>query len=437
MKKIELVIERGLQAGRRFTVPNGGLRLGRSSSNDIHIPDAQLSRNHCLFELLDGGDVRVTDLASANGTSVNGRMLSGEPVVLRGGDVIELGSVLIRVVDPSAPASEAGSVDLGLGGGPAADSASAAPADGKRRSPIVNFLWGFAVIAAVAAIGLVLLAPAPEPEAAPTALKVEKPTVVEIAYEKVEADLEGIFRFGMFVDADGTIRVSIDDTKENRHPSIPPRQLDARAKAELNDILDSRAFCALDRDYTGAEPDPPALNSWRLKVVYSTLAHAVRVVNTQEPEEFRHIREKLEAFAKNELGIHAIQYPRAKLVELAQDAVALGRTKWEDREVQYGNLYAAIVAFKEAIFYLETVDPKPDCIKDARQGLEQATAELKKRYGDQRFLADRAINLGHWEEAQRELGVLIEMIPDRRDDRNREASAKLIDVEKRMKGEKK
>ena len=32
--------------------------------------------------------------------------------------------------------------------------------------------------------------------------------------------------------------------------------------------------------------------------------------------------------------------------------------------------------------------------------------------------------------------VLMEMIPDRRDDRNREASAKLIDVEKRMKGNK-
>mgnify|MGYP003323436662 CR=1 FL=1 len=36
--------------------------------------------------------------------------------------------------------------------------------------------------------------------------------------------------------------------------------------------------------------------------------------------------------------------------------------------------------------------------------------------------------------AQRELLVLLEMIPDRRDDRNREASTKLVDVEKRMKG---
>ena len=157
------------------------------------------------------------------------------------------------------------------------------------------------------------------------------------------------------------------------------------------------------------------------------------IVNTQEPEEFRTIREKLETFSKNELGIHAIQYPRAKLVELAEESIALGKTKWEDRDVQHGNLFAALTAFKEAIFYLETVDPKPDCITDARKGLEDATKELERRYSDQRFLADRAINLGQWEDAQRELQVLLEMVPDRGDDRNREASAKLIDVEKRMK----
>ena len=96
--------------------------------------------------------------------------------------------------------------------------------------------------------------------------------------------------------------------------------------------------------------------------------------------------------------------------------------------------FAAVAAYREAIFYLETVDPKPACIGDARRGLEEARKELERRYGDQRFLADRAINLGQWDVAQRELSVLLEMVPDRGDDRNREAAAKLIDVEKRMKG---
>ena len=179
---------------------------------------------------------------------------------------------------------------------------------------------------------------------------------------------------------------------------------------------------------------PPALSSWTLKVVYSTRARTIRIVNVPEPESFRAIREKLEAFSKNQLGVWALQYSRDKLVALAEEAVRLGRSKWEDRDVQHGNLFGAVAAFKEALFYLETVNPKPESAAVARQGLKDSLDELEKRYADQRFLADRAINLGEWETARRELLVLVEMVPDRSDDRNREATAKLVDVEKRLKG---
>ena len=427
MKRPELMIMNGALNGQRFAVKEGGLRLGRSSSNDIHIPDEELSRNHCLFETVGEAGIRVTDLASANGTLVNGVPLGSDPMELKLGDLIEVGKTVLCVVGDQ-PLPEGGSVDLGLGGD------AAAPAPVRRRSPLANILWLVAVAVAGAAIYLMLVTPQSAEEAEPVEIKDEVPVIREVCYEKVEADLNGIFRYEMTVSSDGMIKVTLDDTRENRHPAIPPKRLNERAQAELNDILSLKALREFDREYVGIEPDPPALTSWRLKVVYTTAARSVRIVNTQEPEAFRTIREKLEAFSKNELGIHAIQYPRAKLVELAEESIALGKTKWEDREVQHGNLFGAVAAFKEAIFYLETVDPKPDCIRDARQGLEEAQRELDRRYGDQRFLADRAINLGQWETAQRELTVLLEMIPDRNDDRNREASAKLIDVEKRMKG---
>ncbi|MBO5751319.1 MAG: hypothetical protein J6R80_02820, partial [Kiritimatiellae bacterium] len=134
------------------------------------------------------------------------------------------------------------------------------------------------------------------------------------------------------------------------------------------------------------------------------------------------------------LGVWALQYSRDKLVELAENAINVAQSRWEDREVQHGNLFASVAAFREALFYLETVNPKPECAQIAERMLKEAQDELEKRYSDQRFLADRAINLGEWETARRELTVLIEMIPDRADDRNREATAKLIDVEKRLKG---
>ena len=430
MKRLELLVTNGELAGKRFEVPAAGVRLGRSSSNDIHISDEKLSRNHCLFEPVGEAGVRVTDLASANGTLVNGRPLENDPEELKAGDLIEVGSTVIRVMDDRL-AAEQHAIDLGLGGSQSPDAARPAA---KRRAPLANILWGVAIVVAVAAIAIVLLGPRPEAEPTPSVIVDEKPVVKEIFYEKVEADLEGIFRYELSVAADGMIKVAIDDTKENRHPSVPPRKLSDQALAELNEILPLSVLREIDHEYVGAEPDPPALNSWRLRVVYSTDVRSIRIVNTQEPEVFRTIREKLEAFSKNELGIHAIQYPRAKLVALAEEAIGLGKAKWEDRDVQHGNLFGAIAAFKEAIFYLDTIDPKPDCIQDARQGLDAARTELEKRYKDQRFLADRAINLGQWENAQRELSVLLEMIPDRTDARNREASAKLIDVEKRMKG---
>ena len=428
MKRPELMIMNGALAGRRFEVKSGGVRLGRSSSNDIPIPDEELSRNHCLFEPVGEAGIRVTDLASANGTLVNGTALKDNPVELKPGDVIEAGSSVISVIGDQ-PLPNAKGVDLGLG----ARAAESAPSAVRRRSPLANALWVVAVLLVGFVIYLMLVTP-PEPsEGAPIAIRDEAPVPQEVAYEKVEASQDGIFRYSLAVTPDGQIRVTLDDTKENRHPTIPAQRLDDRARAELAEIVSLKALDGLEPEYLGLEPDVPALTSWRLRVVYSTGVRSVRVVNTQEPEEFRTIREKLEAFTKNELGIHAIQYPRAKLVELAEESIALGKAKWEDRDVQHGNLFGSLTAFKEAIFYLETVDPKPDCIADARKGLEDATKELERRYGDQRFLADRAINLGQWEDAQRELQVLLEMVPDRGDDRNREASAKLIDVEKRMK----
>lgn len=434
-KRPELEIANGVLAGKRFAVPQGGLRLGRSSSNDIHIPDEELSRNHCLFEAVGEDGVRLTDLASANGTSLNGRSLGDAPANLKVGDVIVVGTTILRVVAEGTPTPPAGTVDLGLG----EKTVAAAPAAraSKRRSPLANILWAVAILVGAAAIYVLLVAPPGAPSTDVQAVpEDESPAVKEVYYEKVEANQSQIFRYEMTLSPDGVLKVAVDNVPgENRHVTKSQR-LDEKALAELNDILAVKALREIDRAYEGVEPDPPALESWTLKVIYTTRSRTIRIVNTQEPEAFRAVREKLETFSKNQLGVWALQYSREKLIALAEESVALGRAKWEDREVQYGNLFGAVKAYEEALFYLETVNPKPDCAATARQGLELARAELEQRYANQRFLADRAINLRQWETAQRELSVLLELIPDRGDDRNRAAAAKLIDVEKRMKGDK-
>ncbi len=428
-KRPELLLVSGEMSGRRFAVGEGGLRLGRSSSNDIHIPDERLSRNHCLFEQVGETGVRLTDLASANGTVVNGAMLGGDPVDVVPGDVIEVGSTVIKVVGEDKPV-----VDLGLG--PSTDQDNS-PSQQKRRSPMSSILWGAAAIAVVAAIAALLLMPQPVDDGAPSAVREEEPVLKEFFYEKVDANSESVFRYELSYSPSGVMKVVVDDLpKENRH-LVKSEVLGEQAKAELAAILDFKTLREIDREYIGMEPDPPALSSCVLHVVYTTRARTIRIVNMQEPEAFRQLREKIEAFSKNQLGVWALQYSRDKLIELAEGAISVAKSRWDDRDVQHGNLFGAVASFREAIFYLETVNPKPECAEVAARGLEEATNELEKRYADQRFLADRAINLGEWESARRELSVLVEMIPDRADDRNREATAKLIDVEKRLKGGKK
>ena len=431
-KRHEIVVVNGPLAGRRFTVGESALRLGRSSSNDIQVPDEELSRNHCLLEPSGETGVRITDLASANGTFVNGAPLGGEAVELKPGDEIAVGATTLRVVGAGEPVPPGrpgtAGVDLGLG---ASALSPAKPA--KRRSPVANALWAVAAILLAASTYLVMTGGPVKPAPAPQEPAAEARRVVEMRYEKVAATSESVFRYYMELSPGGAMRVEIDDMPgENRHVN-QTKMLGDSARARLDEILLDPDLEALDRQYAGPDSEPPELKSWRLKVVYGDSVKTVSVVNTQEPEPFRRVREKLEAFTKNELGIWAIQRSRAQLVEMAAASAEVGRTKWEDRDVQHGNLHASMRAYREALFYLETVNPKPAEFAGYKAALEAAEAELESRCREQRFKVDRAINLGDWETARSELMVLCQMIPDRDDDRNREASAKLVDVEKRIK----
>ncbi|MDB4982411.1 MAG: domain containing protein [Myxococcales bacterium] len=74
----------------------GPLTLGRTDSSDVTIDDKSVSKRHCVFEPTPEG-MRITDLGSTNGTSVNGVVLTpNEPRLLRAGDMIDLGNFVIE-----------------------------------------------------------------------------------------------------------------------------------------------------------------------------------------------------------------------------------------------------------------------------------------------------------------------------------------------------
>ncbi len=439
----ELLVTAGPLAGRRFEVSDVGLRLGRSSSCEISVADdPALSRNHCLFEKRDGR-LWVTDLASANGTAVNDVMLGADPVAIEPGARIVAGDTTIVAVAPGAdaapaPAAPAPAAAEGAAPVPKVDLGLGKPADsetGSRLNPVRIVLWVAAVLAVVAS-AMLILSPQEEGTAAPRGSRdvaEEKPTLHSLSFEKVEADGEHIYRCALACDAKGVMSVVIDDVpKENRHVK-KSAELSAAAREELEKIIADEALYRLEREYTGVPLHAGTLRSCSLRIVRGSRVFETAFENALEPEEFKTVRERLETFFKNELGVWAVQYSADQLKEKSAESRRAGDSKWEERDVQYGNLAAALGSYEEAVYYLETVNPKPDDYGELVARRDEAKRELDRRYRDQRFLADRAINLGDWPAAQRELRILCDMVPDAKDPRHAEANGRLVDVEARMK----
>ncbi len=89
------------RASRRIPLRGGPTTVGRASDCDVILADAHASRHHARLDAR-GGVLVLTDLASTNGTNVNGHRV--REVVLGVGDRIDIGQTTIRVVaaDPHA-----------------------------------------------------------------------------------------------------------------------------------------------------------------------------------------------------------------------------------------------------------------------------------------------------------------------------------------------
>lgn len=97
-----LKLEVSYPDGARHVVElaEGVSNLGRDPASDLVLYDTKCSRRHAVLESTSQGTF-VRDAGSANGTFVNGRR--AERATLMTGDVLRLGDVSIRLLDPSEP----------------------------------------------------------------------------------------------------------------------------------------------------------------------------------------------------------------------------------------------------------------------------------------------------------------------------------------------
>jgi hypothetical protein len=428
----QLIIDEGPDAGRCIVVPTGGGRIGRATNNDIVLNDMALSRNHCRL-FFKGDELWIADLGSSNETRVNDTPVQERPLV--GGDRIFIGATVLRVVNgpaagataARAPATAAITVDLGLGGVEATS-----PVAPKRNLRILArmFIVVAVVVAAAYAARIVLISPKHK-----TAGPIENDTTFEIVYEKVEATPQKIFRYAMTISAAGEISVTVDDTDkkfvraEAKNANVKPEILQALATK-----LGDSGFLGLDEHYEGVRPGE--MTQYDITMTRGRRTHRVRVFNRVEPEIFAAVRQTLEEFGQMELGLWAMQYPADKLLAMAKESHLNAQKLYDEKNIRVGNLSEAIKCFDEAEYYLSTVEPKPDYYPEMLKARTDCNGELEERHKEQSFRAEKAIGLKDWAAAEKELQVIIEMIPRGSDGRNEQARKKLLEVQARIRAEK-
>jgi pSer/pThr/pTyr-binding forkhead associated (FHA) protein len=95
--QFQLTMRSGPNPGTVYALDTDQLTIGRDSSNEIPVNDAEVSRRHARLTF-QGGKYVLEDMGSTNGTFVNGQRLSG-PRVLKSGEVISLGEQIVFVYE--------------------------------------------------------------------------------------------------------------------------------------------------------------------------------------------------------------------------------------------------------------------------------------------------------------------------------------------------
>ena len=98
--QFQLTMRSGPNPGTVYALDGDQLNIGRESSNEIAVNDAEVSRHHARLTF-QGGKYVLEDMGSTNGTFVNGQRLAG-PRVLKSGEVISLGEQIVFVYEAVA-----------------------------------------------------------------------------------------------------------------------------------------------------------------------------------------------------------------------------------------------------------------------------------------------------------------------------------------------
>lgn len=92
-RQLFLKVLTGPRAGELLRLDKGRVVLGRNEA-DVTIEDAKVSRKHAAIEAISRENIFLRDLASTNGTYLNGTRIRSKK--LRNGDIVRVGSTELQ-----------------------------------------------------------------------------------------------------------------------------------------------------------------------------------------------------------------------------------------------------------------------------------------------------------------------------------------------------
>ena len=256
----------------------------------------------------------------------------------------------------------------------------------------------------------------------------------EIFYEKAEVSLDKSLRIEISLNAAGELALRMNETGEKPRSFRREKLVSEEAVLQLRKDIRNGGFYRLQPEYAGNVANNDNHSEYTLTVIDGRRVYRCRVLNAVVPLAFEKAQTIIDAFTNTEIGTWSIQLSGEELLKNAQRCYNEGQRLETEQELARGNLWGAIKAYKDGLFYVESLDPKPEFYQDMRSRVEKAGELLDQRCREQNVQADRAVGLKNWAEAQAAYQIICEMVPDRSDDRYGKAAQRLVYIETQIRG---
>ncbi len=387
MWKAELTI---LYEGSRqkLEVSKETLSIGRSSDSDIVLQDPAVSSHHCEIRFIRG-QYFIIDRESSNGTWVNGREVGRSELLP--GNRISVGDTTLVFTRKARPKLNLSS---------------------KRLTSFLPSLNIKTVAVLIVMLGLVFIFS--RHFRTPGRVLLDSGSF-EIGMVEESGGLKNLVRSEISISA-GLLHFYFDDLEKKRHLYREAR-LSVEEVNELRGEIMNSGFFEIDvvnessSEGGGLVTISAKLDSLERKVSFSK----------DLPEGIASLKDKLELVMAEKFNFPSLTLSGDELVEKGEIAFARGKLLHGERERRSDNLSNSIRAFKEALWYLEAVEPKPVFLSTVEEYLYRSQEELTDEFNKLRFQVEKAMRVSEWDVARASLEEILARIPDKTDERYRYA----------------